>query len=164
MTNQKNGVALAIEAKSEPTPYVPTLPNMLHYCVKQYGDLHCVIHGEERLTFKDVAERSAELALALLNAGVGKGTRIGLLMQNGADWIVNFLAIARIGAVLIPISTFSQPRELQWVLNHCDAQILLTSDSYLGHDYLARLEEALPELISERDQYLASCPYLRNIF
>lgn len=163
MTKLKKREALETRVKSESTPYLPTLANMLHHCVQEYGDLLCVIHGEERLTFKDVEARSAELALGLLNEGAGKGTRIGLLMPDGADWIVSFFAISRIGAIPIPISTFNQARELQWVLNHCDAQILLTADQYIGHDYIARLREALPDLKEGRTQYLTNCPYLRSI-
>ena len=143
--------------------YTPTVANMLRHCVDIYSGLMCVIRGEERLTFEKVDQRSAQLALALLYAGIGKGSRVAVLMPDGPDWVISWLAINRIGAILIPISTFSQARELQWILRHSDTQLVLTVDRYLGHNYLSRLQEALPGLQDGKDQYLPEAPYLRKI-
>src|SRR5207245_1801392 len=49
-----------------------------------------------------------------------------------------------LGATLVPISTWSRPRELEYVLNHCDASTLVTVDRFLGQDYLATLAEMAP--------------------
>lgn len=69
---------------------------------------------------------------------------MGLLLPNGIDFVVAFLAAARIGAVAAPFSTLSSSRELRWLLDHGDIEILVTADRYRNHDYLDRLEEAVP--------------------
>ncbi|MDB5446372.1 MAG: lcfB 1, partial [Phenylobacterium sp.] len=54
-----------------------------------------------------------------------------------------------------------------WVLRHADIDILITVDRYLSHDYLARLEQAFPELAGQsgdRRLVLREAPYLRQIF
>ena len=76
---------------------------------------------------------------------MGKGSRVGLLMPNGPDWLVAWLAIVRIGAVAVPINTFFKARELGWMLRHADVAVLLTAAGFLSHDYLARLEEIAPD-------------------
>ena len=54
--------------------------------------------------------RSAELARGLIALGAGKGTHVGLLYPNGAEFVVAMLAAARIGAVVVPFSTFVTAR------------------------------------------------------
>ena len=53
-----------------------------------------------------------DLAAAFIEAGVGKGTRVGLIMPNGVRWVQIAIALTRIGAVLVPLSTLLQPPEL----------------------------------------------------
>src|SRR5207245_152313 len=65
-------------------------------------------------------------------------------MPNRAEWLVVDFAVTLLGATLVPISTWSRPRELEYVLNHCDASTLVTVDRFLGQDYLATLAEMAP--------------------
>src|SRR5947209_3186676 len=84
-----------------------------------------LVTDDERLTFAEADDRSRELAGALLTAGVGKGTRIGILFPNSAQWLVGWLAAARIGALTVPLSTFAPGPELTRVLRHTDTQLVL---------------------------------------
>lgn len=61
-----------------------------------------------------------------------KGTRVGLLAPNRPDWIVCFLAAARIGALVSLLNTYWKTRELGWVLRHADVEVLLTIERHLG--------------------------------
>ena len=132
-----------------------------------HGDRELVRKDGVSLTYREVEARSAALARGLLAQGAGKGTRIGLLMPNGPDWIVSWLAIARIGAIAVTLSTFFAARELAYGLAHADVAILLTAPAYLKHDYLGRLEEAFPDLADREAAeplILESAPYLRGIW
>ena len=66
-----------------------------------------LITDDERLTFAEADTASLELADALLASGVGKGTRVGILFPNCAQWLICWLAAARIGALTVPLSTFA---------------------------------------------------------
>jgi acyl-CoA synthetase (AMP-forming)/AMP-acid ligase II len=112
----------------------------------RYGDAVAVRDLGRSVTYADLERRSAALARGLLAAGASKGTRVGILMANSADWIVSWLAIGRIGGISIALSTFSSPRELAYLLRQSDAAFLLTARTYLKHDYAAKLVEALPGL------------------
>jgi acyl-CoA synthetase (AMP-forming)/AMP-acid ligase II len=64
------------------------------------------------------------------------------------------------------LNTYSKARELGWLLRHADVQVLLTVDSHLGHDYLARLEEAVAGLDEQAhgEIFVRSQPFLRSIW
>ena len=80
--------------------------------------------------------------------------------------MVSFLAITRIGAIAVPVSTFSTPDELRGILASSDAGILLAVDEYRGHDYVADLEAALGgiDLSSRMGPASSLAPNLRQIF
>jgi acyl-CoA synthetase (AMP-forming)/AMP-acid ligase II len=146
--------------------FTATAGGLIRECALRHGDRLFVVLGDERLTYAEVEERSARLARGLLASGVGKGSRVGLLAPNGPDWIIGWLAAARIGAVVSLFNTYAKARELGWVLRHSDVALLLTADRYLGHDYLERLEEAVPGLAgaAHEELFLPSHPYLRSIW
>lgn len=138
---------------------------MLKHVTAKFGDLEVVARGSDRLTYNQLDQRSAQLAKGMLAQGIGKGSRIALLMKNGPDFAVTFMAAARIGALVNPLSTLFQPPELAWVLRHADIDTLFMDTNYLHHDYLDRMEEAFPELKRTQNPilYLPDAPYLRHV-
>lgn len=116
------------------------------------------------LTFGDADARSAELAGRLLAAGVGKGTRIGILFGNGPEWVIAWLGAARIGALTVPLSTFAPGPELVRLLRHADVAALLTAPSFLAAELGTRLEAGLDGLASSGPALsLEGVPFLRWI-
>ena len=98
-----------------------------------------LVCDDDRLSYAEADRHSAELARGLIALGAGKGTHVGVLHPNGPDWIIAMLAAARIGAVVVPFSTFATTPELTAQLAHADVEILLACASYRGHDYRQRL-------------------------
>jgi acyl-CoA synthetase (AMP-forming)/AMP-acid ligase II len=114
------------------------------------GQHPLLVCDAERLSYAEADRRSAELARGLIALGAGKGTHVGVLFPNGAAWVVAMLAAARIGAVVVPFSTFATAPEMATQLADADIEILLAAASYRGHDYRKRLADidrsALPLL------------------
>lgn len=146
--------------------YTPAIPEFLRTRTEAFGNRPLILLGEDRISYAEAAAGSAQLARGLLASGVGKGTRVGLLMPNGPDWVVSWLAVTRIGAVLVPLNTFYMPRELGWVLRHADVHTLLTAPRLLNNDYLERLEGCAPGLAGCKADALVvpELPYLRRVF
>lgn len=146
-------------------PYRPTAAGLVHHIADTYGDRLSHVGRGDRMSFRELERRSALYARGLLASGVTKGSRVALMMPNGPEFVAAFLAAARIGALVAPLSTLYQAPELSWVLNNADAQVLLVADRYLRHDYLARLEEAFPTLRGQTAGRLVlpEAPYLRSI-
>lgn len=145
--------------------YAPTLPNVIANAARQYADREFLVYGDTRLSFRDTERESAHLARGLLAAGVGKATRVGILMPDTPDWVQAWWAAGRIGAFTVPLSTFFQAREISWALNEADIDTLLLDAEVRGHDFVERMERAIPELAAQTSTqlYLPSHPYLRRI-
>lgn len=146
--------------------FTPTSGHLVRWCAAQWGDQPFAVLGDQRLSYAEADAQSARLAKGLLASGVGKGSRVALLAPNSPAWIVGWLAATRIGAVVPLLNTYSKARELGWILRHADAAALLTVDAHLGHDYLARLEQAAPDLAGQRHEqiFIESHPYLRSVW
>lgn len=145
------------------------LARVLRRQARERSEHPLLVCDQERISYADVESRSARLARALIALGAGKGTHIGLLYPNGAGFVVGAFAAARIGAVVVPFSTFSTPRELGEQLVGSDIRILLATAGYRTHDYVARLSELLPgafdsEAARAADRLLCpAAPQLRHI-
>ncbi|HEX7743601.1 MAG TPA: class I adenylate-forming enzyme family protein [Sphingobium sp.] len=147
-----------------------TFPQFVRATAQAYGDdiaisLRREGSPDQDLSFRQVEARSALLAKGLIAQGVGKGTRIGFIFGNGPDFVVTLAAIARIGAIAVPISTLIKANELVRVVRQSDVSGLLVQRSLLGHDYVERVCDAIPELTGggDPDLRIAAVPYLRWI-
>jgi acyl-CoA synthetase (AMP-forming)/AMP-acid ligase II len=124
------------------SPAVPNTVAALLAARAPRGGHPLLICDDERLSYRDAERRSADLARGLLALGAGKGTHVGLLYPNGAQFVVAALAAARIGAVVVPFSTFLTAAELRTQLLDSDTSIMLTTKAFRGNDYRQRLAEA----------------------
>jgi acyl-CoA synthetase (AMP-forming)/AMP-acid ligase II len=117
-----------------------------------------------RLSYRELDGTTHDLAAAFIDAGVVKGTRVGLIMPNGVRWVQIAIALARIGAVLVPLSTLLQARELVAQLRTASVQALVSVEEFRGHRYLDDLRAALgvPELSGKLQS--PELPALRRVW
>jgi acyl-CoA synthetase (AMP-forming)/AMP-acid ligase II len=143
-----------------------TVSAFIRGLARHHGERDLIVADGRRLTYAEAEARSSRMARSLLTAGVGKGSRVGVLLPNGPEWVLTWLAATRIGAILVPINTFFQTQELSWILRHADIDCLLAASKFLTHDYPARLEAALPGLSEAGDPILRlrSAPLLRRVY
>ncbi len=127
-----------------------TFPQLLAAVVRERAEHPALIVPDETLSYAELDRRSGRMAKALLAAGAGKGTRIGLLAPDGTLLLTAFYAALRIGALVTPISTLTTPPELAHILRTSDVQILLGARRFLRRDFAANLEAALPGLARRR--------------
>jgi acyl-CoA synthetase (AMP-forming)/AMP-acid ligase II len=133
--------------------------------VREYGEHTYVVTPTDRLTYREADQRSARIARRMLGRGIGKGTRVGLFLPNGVEWIEWWLAASRIGALVIPLSTLYTPAEIAKVLRLSDIGVLVSPRRVLDVDVAERFEAALPELSNQHGDRLAmsATPFLRSI-
>jgi acyl-CoA synthetase (AMP-forming)/AMP-acid ligase II len=138
-----------------------TVSRVLREQVAERPDADFVVCDDDRLTYAGAERRSRVLARGLLAAGAGRGSRIGLLFPTGIDFVLAWLAAVRIGAIAVPISTFSTARELRDLLGRADVDLVVGIDAYRGNDYAAALEEAIGPLDGGRPSV---APFLRRVW
>lgn len=117
-----------------------TIDRLLRLRAEHHGDKPMVIDTQSRVTYAELDETTRALAAAFIEAGVGKGTRVGLIMPNCVQWVQIAVALTRIGAVLVPLSTLLQPPELVAQLRVASVQLLITVEEFRGHRYLEDLD------------------------
>src|ERR1700734_4508052 len=117
-----------------------------------------------RLSYRELDGTTHDLAAAFIDVGVVKGTRVGLIMPNGVRWVQIAIALTRIGAVLVPLSTLLPARELVAQLRTASVQVLISVQEFRGHRYLDELASALGlHDLSETLQH-PNLPALRQVW
>lgn len=121
------------------TEHPDTVGRLMARQARARGGHPLLICDREQLSYADAEEDSARIARGLVALGAGKGTHVGVLHPNSPAFVVAALAAARIGAVVVPFSTFATGPELLDQLTHSDIEILMAARRFRGHDYAARL-------------------------
>src|ERR1700722_291887 len=75
----------------------------------------------DRFTFREVEQLAAGYARALQDRGVRPGDRIAVLLGNQPGFPLTWLALAALGAVMVPINTRYQTSDAEQVLRACQA-------------------------------------------
>jgi acyl-CoA synthetase (AMP-forming)/AMP-acid ligase II len=102
----------------------------------QHGSKPVVIDPGSRISYDELDATTIDLAASFIEAGVGRGTRVGLIMPNSVRWVQVAIALTRIGAVLVPLSTLLKAGELVAQLRAASVQFLLSVEEFRGHRYL----------------------------
>jgi fatty-acyl-CoA synthase len=138
-----------------------TLDQVLDAAAEQHPDRPLVITDARSYTYADMVEWSTRLARGLAAAGVTAGDHVAMVLANYPEFVAMKYAVARVGAVSIPISYLFRRDELGFVLGQSDAVFLVTMNRFRDLDYLAALDELAPRW--ERDGGGERFPRLRGV-
>ncbi|MCE7997691.1 MAG: o-succinylbenzoate--CoA ligase [Rhodobiaceae bacterium] len=83
-----------------------------------------------RFTYAELDARCNKTANMLSDQGVKPGDRVALLMMNGVEFMESFFAIAKIGAVCVPLNWRLTPDELCFILKDSGAKTLVFSSDF----------------------------------
>lgn len=95
-------------------------------------DGEAVVEGGLRLTYRDLGVAVEHVAAGLHRLGLAAGDRVGVLLGNRPEFVVAVLAALRLGAVAVPIGTRLAAGEVRYILEHCEARLLLYDDEAAG--------------------------------
>ena len=122
-------------------PLHATLGELLDQVAEAYPTRTAVIFKDRALSFAELRERADRLAAGLAGVGLGRGDHLAVWLPSGIEWVLVELAAARLGLVVVPISTRYKLAEAEYILRQSDAAALVLVDGFLEVDYLARLDE-----------------------
>lgn len=147
-----------------------TIPGYLReVCTRYEGREALVLHHRdghiERWSYQQLWERSVEVAKALIAAGAGKDSRIGILMTNRPEYLSALFGTALAGGVSVALSTFSTPSELEHLVAASGISTLLFEDAVLKTDFAAMLLQLEPGIAEVPLGQLQSTkfPFLRHL-
>jgi O-succinylbenzoic acid--CoA ligase len=105
------------------------LPDWLTRCAEQTPEHLALQCGQVRWSFAELARQADQLARQLAAAGVGVESRVALLAANGLACVVCVHALARLGAVLVPLNTRLTAAELCWQIEDVRPMLLVSDAS-----------------------------------
>ncbi|TFY98218.1 acyl-CoA synthetase [Ramlibacter humi] len=116
-----------------------TLADLLHRSAQRLPDKTALVCGGTSWTFAQFDEVVDRVAAGLARMGIAHGTRVAVLARNSHGFAALRFAVARLGAVLVPINFMLQAADVAYILRHAQAETLAT-DSGLAE--LARAAAA----------------------
>ena len=123
-----------------------TLADLVRRSARRYPAKLAIVCGDTRWTFAQLDTVVDRLAAGLAARGVAPGDRIAVLARNSHGFVALRFALARLGAVLVPINFMLKAEEVGFILRHAGA-CLLATDSGLAA--LARDAAALGTSVKE---------------
>ena len=130
------------------TPYSRAMFDLLCEQAERYPQRLAVICAERMVGYPDLADGAGRIGAALRARGIGRGDRVGILVNNRPEWLEACFGAAACGAVAVPFSTWSKPGELAYLLADSQVAALIAVGSFGGQDFAAALEQsAQPPLI-----------------
>src|SRR5688572_28429519 len=116
--------------------HVPlTVRDFLERGALVYGDRVVVIDepgGLGSITYRELERRARAIAAGLDDLGVGPGERVAIVSPNAARFIEMLFGVCCAGRILVPINFRLQPHEVEYIVAHSGARVLLVDPDLDG--------------------------------
>ncbi len=121
-----------------------TIGSLLDLIASLYPDVEAAIFDNLRKTWKELKHDVDKLALGLLELGIKKGEKVGVWSLNNYEWMLAWFALPKVGAVLIPMDSWYQDNEAEYVLNHSESVACICTSNYVPN--IETFRENIPKL------------------
>ncbi len=106
----------------------------------RYPDHPAVIYLGERFTYRRLHDLSERFATGLNTLGVGKGDRVMVYIANSIQWVIAFLGIQKIGAVIVPVAPIYTSHEIIYMIKDAEVDTVVCADTNFSY-----IQEALDQ-------------------
>ena len=116
-----------------PAKAVLDLVTALHRAAIRWPDRAALVFDEtgESLSFSELAARVGRVAAALAGFGIARSDRVAVMLPNRVEWPLAWLAIARLGAVMVPVNTGYRTADAGFVLRHAGIRAIVTMREFV---------------------------------
>jgi fatty-acyl-CoA synthase len=144
-----------------------TIGDLIDRQARDYGDNEAVVYVDRGLRlnyrqYRDIINRAAK---GFWRLGVRKGDHVAIWATNYPEWLFTQMGTAKIGAVLVTVNPSYRASELEYLLRQSDTMTLVLIKGYRDADYVAMVNELIPELAASKPGELSSArfPRLKNL-
>ena len=109
-----------------------TLPDLLTAARTNQPSHSAVIDGGERVTYEHLAEKAGRFAKLIVDSGVQRGDRVALYLPRSIDAIAALFGTWIAGAVGVIVNDVLKARQVNHILTHSEASLLITSERLLA--------------------------------
>ena len=121
-------------------PEIRTLADLPGCHASRTPDKTAIVYEDKSLTYRELMEFSDRIALALTEAGVGKGDRVAFLDKNSDAFFPILFGASRIGTTLVPVNFRLAPKEVAYILRDSGAKLIFSGEEYLDVVSAARAD------------------------
>ena len=114
-------------------------------------DHRAVTDGVHDVSYRRLQHDAYRIARWLRSVGVVAGDRVAIQLPNWAEFVTVYLAIARIGAILVPIMPVYRANEVRHILENSGAVVAVTAENFRGFDHLAMFRELAEDVPTLRE-------------
>jgi fatty-acyl-CoA synthase len=122
-------------------PFSRTLFDLIEEQAGRSPDSPAVIHDDNIFSYSALAERSRRVAAALALQGIRRGDAVAILISNRIEWLECCFGAHALGAVVVPLSTWSTSEEIGYLLRDSEASILISLDRLATTDFVQSVRE-----------------------
>ena len=144
-----------------------TIGDALDRQAERFAERDALVNVEtgERYTYAEFRDEVERVARGLMALGIRRGHHVGIWATNYSEWVLTQFATAKIGAVMVNVNPAYRTHELAYVLEQSEANAMILIGRFRNSDYVAMLNEVVPELKDSNPGELRSSqfPYLRNV-
>ena len=126
------------------TDLIAPIPELLRRHAAARGDKIAYRDAQTSVTYAGLLERTGKLAGHLADNGIAPGDTVAIMLPNSVPWVESCFAIARAGAVSVPISYDSTEAEIAYRLTDANCKAVITTAE--RGDLFARLQASTPNL------------------
>ena len=102
--------------------------DIIRFDARNYPHKEAVLCGEKRLSYAELNNRVNSLVDGLLKLGVNKGDNVAIMLQNCSEYIEVYFALAKLGALAVPINFMYKGMGLKFLLDNSDAKVLFLEE------------------------------------
>lgn len=106
------------------------LHNLLLDAAARFGERPAVVHGDRRISYRQLKEHAWNLAERLRQVGLDPGDRVGLLAENCIEYVIAYFAISQAGFVIVPLDTSFRAKQLRNLIEDSGAKVLITQSRF----------------------------------
>jgi acyl-CoA synthetase (AMP-forming)/AMP-acid ligase II len=121
-----------------------TIPYLLKRAAFKFPDREAIISESGRWSYKQWESNSNKRARALARHGIKKGDHVATLFFNGHEVLETFLALLKLGAVIVPLNVRHSSNELSFILDHSDATAIVFSHEF--ESTIVAIKHELPKV------------------
>jgi fatty-acyl-CoA synthase len=147
-----------------------TLCGFIRQVAERFSDREAIVQRcpdstMQRWSYRDLWDHSVEVAKTLIACGLGRSERVGILMTNRPEFLSAVFGTALAGGTAVPLSTFSTPHELEYLLAGSACSVLLLERHVLRKDFAQILCDLDPAIATAAPDGLTSLrfPFLRRL-
>ncbi len=110
-------------------PAVPIF-HFLEESAKKYPDKPCTIFKDAEISYKEMSKITDQLAAALVDLGVKKGDRVGILIPNTPQFVMAYFAVLKAGGVVVATNPQYTEREIKHQANDSGMKLMILMSNY----------------------------------